>query len=134
MRSTLCAVLLAFAGGCGAELPAQDGQSLALSLVWTDTLHADFPPPLVEWRQDLCPGSAADKSAVVYQGTCYSGLYLRDDRALIAWRGRFSSSAFAHELVHAWQWSRGIDDPLHERTPDWTLATTAEASLADAGL
>ncbi len=127
--------LLLFLAGCGGatQLPQHPFQDTAVSLVWDETLGAQTPPPPIEWHEDTCPTSKSKDAAVVVDGKCYAGLFLRDDKALIAWRGSYSSSAFAHELVHAWQWSRGIDDPDHELKADWKLADEANKKLRKQG-
>lgn len=126
----LCAVL----AGCVAQpaLPEQPGQPEATALVWQQVFGATLAPPPVEWREDTCPGREQGPAAVVYGGACYAGLYLPDGTALVAWRGTFSASAFAHELMHAWQYVRGIEDADHDRE-EWELVKEANGLLADAG-
>ena len=115
-------------GACGGpiEQPAQ----AEVTAIVRRTLEAarDEAPPPVEWRRDDCgklPG-------VREGGVCYAGLYLRGDRALVAWRDSYHASAFAHELLHALQWQRGIDDPEHRRD-EWKLVNQANAALVVAG-
>ena len=119
------------AAGCGGRSPmAPEAEARALEIVWTQAFAATETPPIVEWREDDCGG---DVAGVRYQARCYSGLYLRDDRALVAWRESFFSSAYAHELMHALQWYRGVEDPEHER-PEWQAVDAANATLAARGL
>ena len=119
--------------GCGPALEEVPGQAEATQLVWS-TFGASGQPPPVEWHQEQCPSRPDDlRTAVVHQGACYSGLYLRDDRAMVAWRGSLHASAFAHELMHAWQWARNIDDPDHLRSDEWELVARAERALAGGG-
>jgi len=127
MRLASLAPLLALAG-CG--FPTQPEQSRAEEVVWRGTFAAPDAPPPIEWRQDECGGPLAGAR---YEGQCYAGLYLRGDRALVAWRGSFHQSAYAHELMHALQWSRGIEDPQHLR-PEWTLVDAANRALDGDGL
>ena len=90
----------------------------------------EFTAPPVEWREDECGGPA---NGVRYRDRCYAGLYLPGDRALVAWRGSYRDSAYAHELMHALQWFRGIEDPDHLRD-EWKLVGQANESLAADGL
>jgi hypothetical protein len=122
-------------GGCSAPppLPQRPHQDRALQLVWDHTLGATDAPPQIEWREDVCTKSTKKDAAVVHDGECYAGLFLRGDRALIAWRGSYTKSAFAHELIHAWQWSKGVDDPKHKVKKDWELETAANEALEGEG-
>lgn len=55
------------------------------------------------WSSDACPYPAPDgrtKSAVIYNKKCYNGLTFLGGVVKVAWRGSFSNSAFAHELLH----------------------------------
>ena len=113
--------------GCG--LPAQPGQERAEVIVWEAVYGAASAPPPIEWREDDCGGPLAGAR---YEGRCYAGLYLRNDRALVAWRGSFHASSYAHELLHAYQWSRRVEDWDHQR-PEWSLVEDANAKLAAAG-
>ena len=117
-------------GGCAQEYPQHADQARITESIWR-SYGGDGVEPPVEWREDRCPSAATDApSAVVIDGACYAGLYLRDDHILVAWRGSFHSSAFAHELMHAWQWEHGVDDPEHLIAADWTRAQAADATLA----
>lgn len=65
---------------------------------------ADKVKTRVYWSDTLCPYPAADgtrKTAVVYDRRCYAGLTFLGGTCRVAWRGSFSSSAYAHELLHA---------------------------------
>lgn len=99
-------------------------------MVWSALYAANGSPPPVEWREDDC---GEPRKGARYAGVCYAGLYLRDDHALVAWRGSIHESSYAHELMHAFQWQRGIEDPDHLR-PEWTLVNTANEQLAASGL
>ena len=115
--------------GCGADRP---GQIDAHRLVWSEVYAADpmGSAPPIEWREDECGGALA---GVRYDGQCYAGLYLPNDRALVAWRGTFHESAFAHELMHALQYLHGVEDPAHLR-PEWSAVAKANEKLLAAGL
>jgi hypothetical protein len=39
----------------------------------------------------------------------------------------------AREMMHAFQWQRGVEDPDHLR-PEWSLVAAANDALAQAGL
>lgn len=59
----------------------------------------------VYWSDALCPYPAEDgtyKTAVVFDRKCYAGLTFIGGHCKVAWRGSFSSSAYAHELLHAY--------------------------------
>jgi hypothetical protein len=127
-RSALVGLVLL--AGCGPSYPEQAGQERALPIVWTAAFQADAQPPAIEWREDDCGGPLP---GVREDGACYAGLYLRGDHALVAWRGSFHASAYAHEMMHALQWGHGVEDPQHTR-PEWSLVDRANAALRAAGL
>jgi len=57
------------------------------------------------WHKTICPYAAADgtkKTAVIHNGKCFNGLTFFGGVCRVAWRGSFSSSAYAHELLHAY--------------------------------
>lgn len=116
--------------GCGAPVMPEGVEARARGIVWDAVYAAPEAPPTVEWREDDCGGA---DPGVRYGARCYAGLYLRDDRALVAFRGPIHRSAYAHELMHALQWFRGIEDPDHLR-PEWTLVDRANVALASDGL
>lgn len=121
---TLIAVLLS---GCGVKYyPSQDE---ATRLVWFDSYGERSAPPIVYWSEETCPGTDGSKTAVVAYGKCYSGLTFDAWNVAVAWRGSFWQSAFAHELMHASQLRRGIQDPNHERKEDWLLEVSANNRL-----
>lgn len=116
--------------GCAPAFPDQPGQARALAVVWSQSFHADYGPPPIEWREDVCDLGAP--AAVVSDGHCYAGLF-SDGIAHVAWRGSFRQSAFAHELMHALQGDHGIFDPMHVRTADWNTVGEANQRLIAAG-
>jgi hypothetical protein len=120
--------LLALAAGCG--FPARPGQERAERLVWSAAFSAPGAPPPVEWREDDCGGPQVGAR---YLGECYAGIYVRDDHALVAWRGSIHGSSYAHELMHALQWRHGVEDPEHRRA-EWSLVEAANRDLAASGL
>lgn len=107
----------------------------ALTTVWDVYFQAEVDPPTVIWWDEPCPDdSACLDTAVVIQGICYAG-YFRPHlwQADVAWRGRFSQSAYVHELTHAWQATRGVFDANHE-SDEWMLVDLINADLANVGL
>lgn len=104
-------------------------QSEALSIVWN--LYApSCAPPAIEWARDC---EREGKPGVTYRGTCFAGLawpgYVR-----LAWWGSFSSSAYAHELLHATHYCAGVEDPQHQRTEWQTIEPRARERLRERGL
>jgi hypothetical protein len=144
-RTIATLVMMALGAGCGSEathleMPDQDEALAVVRDVFATALPgaALDAPPSIEWSEAVCPRPAADgrmKTAVIdAQGTCYAGL-TRDCKVQVAWRGRFSASAFAHELMHCYITRLGLSDPQHDRHPDlWQLAGEADTALAQAGL
>jgi hypothetical protein len=126
-----CLVLVALLwAGCDcpdSPYPKEPNQEGAIALIW-DIFNAKQCPPPVEWRSDRCPFDDS-KTAVVYQGICYSGLYIEGDRAIVARRESLAESALVIELGHAWQWERGITDANHTIKEDWALAEYAREKL-----
>ena len=127
--------LTLLAAGCGAQGPDETpmpGQAQALAIVWSQTFGADAAPPPIAWSElHVDAGSA---TAVEYDGQIYAGVFTPDGVAMIAWRGTFHESAFAHELMHGLQADRGESDPGHKRDKDWKLVKKANDALEDAGL
>ena len=92
----------------------------------------------VRWRTGTCPpdllpaGADPTRTAVVWNRRCYSGLTFWGGETWIAWRGSFSSSAYAHELWHTWGSVAGHGDWILDGdayTPGW-CAPCAEAIAA----
>ena len=137
MRAILAAAALLPACIAPADPEVSRGaeEEEARRLVWDELLGADTAPPEVVWWYETCPSAPDDpRTAVVIGETCYSGLFReRMWRADVAWRGSYARSAYAHELLHAWQAARGIHDPDH-RDPEWLEVPRIDAALADAGL
>lgn len=114
-------------------------------LVWNEYFQAETAPPTVVWWYDPCPtgngnggengnGAANDKAAVAIDGKCYAGLFRPEIwQADVAWGGKFSRSAYSHELMHAWQRERGIDDPGHSNE-EWRMVDEIDIDLAARGL
>lgn len=119
MRLALILMLMA---GCGYY--EQPRQAEAVTLVWSLYPKSGDPPP-IEWRDDGC----GELPAISAYGACLAGVYYPGDHAVVAWRGSYAASAFAHELMHANQWQRGTDDFAHS-SPDWRLVPLANEKLA----
>src|SRR5580693_5993877 len=95
-------LLLLLLSSCSPSFPQYPNQKTAEAIVWANYPKVNGSPPNVEWFTESCPTSPTiDLSAVVYEGMCYSGLTIDADFSMVAWRGSFSSSAYAHELLHA---------------------------------
>lgn len=106
MRAFVLAVLLV---GCA---PAQHLDE-PTAIVWEETFRAKCTAPTMEILYDATCYERVN--SFEYTNNCYSGLYLpATHHVIIAWRGSYSSSAFAHELLHGWQACRGIFDYNHE--------------------
>jgi hypothetical protein len=123
------------AAGCGAQTPQETpmpGQDQALAIVWRGAFNAAQDPPPVSWSELHVDGGS--KTAVEYDGHVYSGIFTDDGVAMVAWRGSFHDSAFAHELMHALQSYEDVIDPDHKRDKDWKLVKKANDALEDAGL
>lgn len=131
-------VLLAalFIAACSPDPEVDMGPTevAARRIVWTDVFKARWSPPRVKWWHTTCPSLPGDtRTAVVSDdGTCYSGLFLPYD-CHVAWRGSYSSSAYVHELMHAWQYTRGVWDPGHTNS-EWSTVPEVEALLRREGL
>src|SRR5690349_9889321 len=100
-------------------------------MVWDVYFQAEASPPVVTWWEESCPIMPEDTRTAVYiNNKCYAGLF-RDQlwQADVAWRGNFSHSAYSHELLHAWQSSRGIYDPTHSNA-EWDLIPIIDKDLS----
>jgi len=110
----------------------------------TATMH-------VRWSDKLCPypdASGVKRTAVIHNGKCFAGLTFMGGEVLVAWRGSFSKSAFAHELMHTFLNASGhgnwLIDPVAPGTTRpgnltpcaecVALVDAANATLAGAGL
>ena len=114
------------------------GQAEALAVVWVQAFQCVDAPPPITWWTTSCPAAAGGvkpgkPTAVYLDGKCYDGLSYGWGSD-VAWRGSFSKSAFAHELMHDAQGREGIIDPNHQRSDDWAKVDVANAMLADQGL
>lgn len=142
-------VLIFFALGfvaCGSNPARIVGQDEAESVVWCQTYHAHrFHVPPITWVRNLpcaqghgfyttvTPGGASTGSCV---GGYYWDVY---DFAFVALPPgeTFSETAYAHELLHAYErYTTGNLDPNHTG-PDWQpggLLERANEALAAVGL
>ncbi len=131
MKTILLAILLWT--GCAAPAP-MPRQAEALAIVWTDTYSMQVDPPEISWWTTNCPNNPTTLTAVYFNDMCYAGLTFSYYHTDVAWRGSFSSSAFAHELMHVAQAHRGLSDPNHAVVGDWSLVDVANTFLKGAGL
>lgn len=147
MRAKILAgFLLLLSSACATtKLPVSQSQTCetgkpdeckVLDYVWKQSLNQTKNPPPVIWSSENCQivGSDQTRTAVNYQGQCYSGLFLAPNeyKALVAWRGSFSSSAYTHELIHALQYLMGVYDPNHTQ-PIWQVEGTINTNLKAMG-
>ncbi len=108
-------------------------------MVWELELGApaEIEASPIEWvvGQPCTPGSAWP--AMVYNGRCVGGLYSFDLATVVEARDgfpAFSSTAFTHELVHAFLFkTTGDQDGGHAR-PEWSHVASGNDALAAAGL
>jgi len=135
-RAVFIVAALGFAA-CSAP-PEMPGQTEAVELVWKQAYGCTDQAPQLTWWMTSCPAAAGGvhpgkPTAVYLDGKCYDGLsYVWGSD--VAWRGSFSKSAFAHELMHDAQGREGITDPDHQRAADWAKVTVANSMLDAAGL
>lgn len=111
-----------------------DDEVEARQIVWREHFKEGSTPPPVHWWYGRCPSKPDDlRTAVVtLSGICYSGLFY-PYQCDVAWRGSFSKSAYSHELMHAWQHTRGIFDPGHS-LDEWSQIPIIDVDLASRGL
>ena len=115
--------------GCGASVAQKPDQELALQLVWNtysaQYVEADLPRLSIIWKD----------APFIANGIEVAGAYWTEGPAVIWWTGSYSTSAFAHELLHAYHWlALGVEDPKHTRA-DWIgLVSQANQNLASNGL
>jgi hypothetical protein len=133
-------ILLLCLTGCGVptdpEVELGTTELIARHFVWRVRFGSKLSPPPVHWWYDTCPLYPDNPRAAVVtvDGKCYSGLFWSYEyRIDVAWRGSFSRSAYSHELMHAWQYTRGIDDPDHA-LEEWKEIPNIDAELLSKGL
>lgn len=145
MMPRLLVASLFLLAACGADLepgqrPGEDAARAVVEATFVAGMPAavlDRARPRIRWHETACPYPAQDgavRTAVIEGDTCYAGLS-RGCALDVAWRGTFSRSAFAHELMHCYLSEMGRSDPAHDRHPEaWALVGQADAALADSGL
>lgn len=104
------------------------------ALVWSEVYEATCAPPTVVYvHEATCKGALGFFETP--NGGCLAGEYHIPSRtAKVALIGEnYSGSALAHELLHAWQLCRGIDDFAHEGDEWRTLEPAARQALAEGG-
>lgn len=116
--------------------PDREIEAQAIDIVWRDAFGMISAPPAIDWWHERCPEHPSDlRAAVVLDGTCYSGLFWPSRFSIdIAWRGSFSSSAFAHEMMHAKMWLDGEPPDVDHESLSWSLAEAANEALDLEGL
>lgn len=133
--------LLVFAG-CGVGMEQYDctkgkpNECRAMQIVWDEGLAHPARPPVVKWHEEPCPYATESqpKTAVVKGHDCYTGLFEPGWIIEVAWRDKFSMSAYTHEHIHAWQATKGIYDPEHKRYEDWAYGDVLDLRLRMEGL
>lgn len=126
MRYLVLAILVA---GCSQE--EKPWQKMAARVVWNTYPGVPFDPPEIEWREDKCGDGT--RAGVQLDDGCYAGYTMSGYYVIIAWRGGYTASAFAHELLHANQFFRGLYDPNHFGR-EWSLVETANENLISRGI
>lgn len=123
----LLVLLLLLLSACNTGYGTQPNQAEATRVVWVQTYGVTgHPPPAVQWiegpqldcydNMGWYEAGAGDGGAPL----CVAGLFFNNDWfAQVAWPAgneTFSTTAFAHELCHAFSWlqSGGTNaDPTH---------------------
>lgn len=137
------ALLVAFgfaAVGCGGGCPEPDaGLRDAQIIVWDETYQATCCPPEVEFVTEMCV-TPSNSTVLAFPcpaaGGCCEGLY--DENTGLATVEQIPGqplheTAYAHELLHAAQWCRGVLDPGHTSDEWKTLLPAANQRLQAAG-
>jgi hypothetical protein len=89
----------------------------------------------IEWWDKIAPGPFTGNlnTVVVYNGRIYSGLNIGKE-CKVAWRGAFSRSALAHELLHVINYSLNNElDPYHLNKELWELEEEFNAIIRSRG-
>lgn len=136
MRVIICVLGLALSG-CLAppEYVQRPGQREAIQLVWS-YIYGMFGelPPRIQWRCDHCPEFPDACNVIESNGRCVGGYFVVSSYLAVVGTDPDDyiwDSSFAHELLHAALYRRGLGaDPRHER-PEWFLVLPyAVGSLA----
>lgn len=123
-----CSVL----AGCSAPPVVMPGQDTANAIVWRSVYHQTHGLPVEHWDNN-CLGPHGEQG-LLYDGTCLGGTYGLGWEIDVAWTGKFSASAFAHELLHAKQALVGIYNYNHDDAEWMFELPAANAALMEAGL
>lgn len=118
-----------FAQGDGAALTLPH-QARAIEIVWNRTYLRLDDPPRIEWVQ-LNTLLTDGESPPLIDGVNYYGVYEPlTDTAKVRWLGRFATSAFSHELIHAWLFrATGDADAAHTMHDYWIRENEAVNAL-----
>jgi len=131
-------VALALASGCVSappDPPTAEEQERAFSAVWDGIYNASqYPRPLVHFDKPDCVDEYGNAGIQVSSGACLLGWNGQHD-IHIYWTGEWSTSAFAHELFHAYivdttpayLQSVVAGDPQH-KDPRWYSIVHLQAS------
>ncbi|MDQ3023230.1 MAG: hypothetical protein M3R04_02415 [bacterium] len=119
-----------------------DRQFDAVSIVWAVYGRSDAHPT-VNWVTGdgldcINPASGAPGfvARTVSGRECLNGITFTGGAVYVAWSDgiTYSSSALAHELKHADQLRRGINDPFHLEAGAWEQVDQANTVLFENGL
>jgi hypothetical protein len=132
------AVVLLVILGCRAQPRVEmPGQDQALAIVWGQEYgRRDAPPALRYVREPdlVCTDPDSGRPGFLTAVGCREGYTGSPWAVSIAWHqgDTFSTTTFAHELLHAALGRMGILDPLH-KNPAWVMVDAANVRLAAAG-
>jgi hypothetical protein len=130
MDSVRFAIVCSLLAACAPQLHQEPRQAEALQTVW-EAYGQEKTPPDIIWQQD-CLGPHGEPG-VRDGGVCVGGMF-EGWVITLPWTGSYSSSAFAHELLHAKQALQGVYDSGHT-LPEWqTLLPLANQRLEEKGL
>lgn len=124
--------------GCSAVLPGQAvnlyGQDEAMRIVWNGAYGRGDAPPTVRWvfaAGQTCTDPATGRGGFPTTVGCKEGVCLLPSEVSVAIHDGepFSTTAFAHEAMHAAQWRGGTFDPYH-RTPAFQPGGAVEIANA----
>lgn len=137
MRTVQVLLLLALTG-CKALLPdfaftsgPRKDEGIAARIVWVETYGQSGRAPSVnwvDWNKMSSPKCGTDEKrgfVSVYTGGCVAGTTVGSVTIVVQKDGRFSSSAYAHELLHVAWMLDGRWLPHHPEGP-WRQCSEGE--------
>jgi len=138
MRRVSLLLFLSVSGGCleSGSFAPKPNQGQAIDLLWHGLYGEEGPPPPIAWVDaDFLWGNIEGYTDVSEVRIAARDMEICGTSGAACRLGfRFSSTSFAHELMHYRTWKRTGDlDPLHFRG-DWDLSTRANHELFLVGL